>query len=267
METLVASQTKQKNRRSLRRNKPKQFEKKFKLIGVNAAGLATKLKSLDFVLKEIDPTIFFIEETKMRTSGKIKTENTGNYQIFELLRKNSAGGGLAIGAKTDIEPVWLSEGDDSVEVLVVQVKVGEIIIRCVGAYGPQEKDPIERKNKFWERLSHEVEKAQETNAAFILQMDGNLWAGKEIIENDVHDCNQNGKMFVEFMKKHSHLVVVNSLDICNGTITRRRKTTRGLEESVLDFFVVCNKISRFIVKLRHGRSTPERAHVHMYTLC
>ena len=248
MEALVA-QKKKKNRRSLRKNKPRKWEKKFKLVGVNAAGLATKLKSLDFVLKEIDPTIFFIEETKLKTSGKIKTENSGNYQIFELLRKDSAGGGLAIGAKTDVEPVWLSEGDDLVEVLVVQVKVGDLIIRCVGAYGPQEKDAIERKNKFWERLSHEVEEAQMNNSAFIIQMDGNLWAGKEIMKNDVHDCNQNGKMFRKFLKKHSHLTVVNNLDICEGLITRRRETTKGLEESVLDFFVVCSRISRFVTKM------------------
>ena len=119
----------------------------------------------------------------------------------------------------------------------------------MGAYGPQEKDCIERKHKFWERLSTEVEEAQENNLAFILQMDGNLWAGKEIIKNDVHDCNQNGKLFHEFLKKYPHLIFVNSLDLCKGLITRRRKTTRGLEEAVLDFFVICNKISRFLMKM------------------
>ena len=112
-----------------------------------------------------------------------------------------------------------------------------------------EKDYIERKHKFWERLSTEVEEAQENNLAFILQMDGNLWAGKEIIKNDVHDCNQNGKLFHEFLKKYPHLIVINSLDLCKGLITRRRKTTRGLEEAVLDFFVICNKISRFLMKM------------------
>ena len=79
--------------------------------------------------------------------------------------------------------------------------IGELSVRCVGAYGPQEKDCIERKHKFWERLSKEVEEAQEYDSAFILQMDGNLWAGKEIIKNDVHNCNQNGKLFHEFLKK------------------------------------------------------------------
>ena len=80
-------------------------------------------------------------------------------------------------------------------------------------------------------------------------MDGNLWAGKEVIKNDVHECNNNGKLFQEFLKKHTHLIVVNNLDLCQGLITRRRKTSKGLEEAVLDFFVICNRISRFIVKM------------------
>ena len=56
-------------------------------------------------------------------------------------------------------------------------------------------------------------------------------------------------MFQEFLKKHTHLIVVNHLDLCQGLITRRRKTSKGLEEAVLDFFVICNRISRFIVKM------------------
>ena len=247
METLVIK--KQKNRRALRKNKTKRFEKKFKLVGVNAAGISSKLDSLNFLLKEVQPTVFFIEETKVKTQGKIKTEYSKDYQIFELLRKNSGGGGLAIGAKNDVDPIWLAEGDDSVEVLVIQVKLGDILVRCVGAYGPQENDLVDKKHKFWERLSVEVEAAQENDTAFILQMDGNLWAGKEIIQNDVHEQNQNGKMFQEFLKKYPHLVVVNNLALCEGSITRTRKTTRGMEEAVLDFFVICNKISHFLVKM------------------
>ena len=117
-------------------------------MGVNSAGLFSKLNSLDSVLKEVQPTVFFIQESKFKQQGKIKTENARNYQIFELLRKESGGGGLAIGALHDVEPVWLSEGDDTVEVLVIQVRFGELVVRCVGAYGPQETDSIDRKQKF-----------------------------------------------------------------------------------------------------------------------
>ena len=196
-------------------------------MGVNSAGLFSKLNSLDSVLKEVQPTVFFIQESKFKQQGKIKTENARNYQIFELLRKESNGGGLTIGALHDVESVWLSEGDDTVEVLVIQVRFGELVVRCVGAYGPQETNSVDRKQKFWERLSKEVIDADENDDAFILQMDGNLWAGTEIIKRDPHSCNQNGKHFKEFLIKHPHLVVVNNVDLCEGLITRRRKLPKG----------------------------------------
>ena len=75
---------KPKNRRGLRRNKKKQCIRKLSFVGVNSAGLSFKLASFDGMLLALQPTVFFIEETKLKTSGKIKTENSDGYQIFEL---------------------------------------------------------------------------------------------------------------------------------------------------------------------------------------
>ena len=80
-------------------------------------------------------------------------------------------------------------------------------------------------------------------------MDGNLWAGPEVVKGDPNECNQNGRLFKEFLKKFPHLHVVNSLDICEGIITRRRVTIKKEEKAVLDFFVVCDLVLQFIVKM------------------
>jgi hypothetical protein len=80
-------------------------------------------------------------------------------------------------------------------------------------------------------------------------MDGNFRAGPEIIPGDPHSMNNNGKLFKEFLSKNSHLSVVNSLNLCSGLITRRRQTKLRLEESVLDVFVVCDKILAYITKM------------------
>ena len=42
------------------------------------------------VLCELKPSIFFVEETKCKESGKLKFEK---YSTFELVRNSSAGGG------------------------------------------------------------------------------------------------------------------------------------------------------------------------------
>ena len=81
-----------------------------------------------------------------------------------------------------------------------------------------------------------MKKAKEDGAALILQMDGNLWAGKNLIKGDVNRQNQNGKYFQTFLQENSHLNVVNALDLCEGIITRVRHTKERTEESILDFF-------------------------------
>ena len=42
---------------------------------------------------------------------------------------------------------------------------------------------------------------------------------------------------------------MNSLSICEGLITRKRSKNTILEESILDFFVVCNNILPFVEKM------------------
>ena len=71
--------------------------------------------------------------------------------------------------------MWIGEGDDEVEVLVVEAQIVNLKIRCICAYGPQEKDSQERQLNFWSRLSEEVSQALDNEAAIIIQMDGNLW--------------------------------------------------------------------------------------------
>ena len=236
------------NRRSMKKKNIK-FEKSLLIVGVNAAGLSSKLQSFDKMLNDLSPGIFFVEETKMRTSGKIKTEKSREYIIFELTRKQSCGGGIAIGAHKDLNPVFISEGNNETEVLVIEICLDEISIRCAGAYGPQENDLVEKKSKFWSRLDQEVEKANVLEKGFILQMDGNLHLGPEFLPNDPNKMNKNGKLFTEFLERNPHLILVNSLDICRGLITRRRKTVKKLEEAALDFFVICNRVNQYLVKM------------------
>ena len=158
-------------------------------MGVNAAGISSKLQSFKNVVRKVNPSIFFIEETKLKRPGKLNHENLSKYVVYELNRKNRNGGGLAIGVIKELKPVWISEGDDNTEILTVEVDISGLKVRCVGGYGPQESDNIERKKSFWDKLSTEVEAALESDAGFILQMDGNLWAGNDLINGDPNPCN------------------------------------------------------------------------------
>ena len=71
-------------------------------------------------------------------------------------------------------------------------------------------------------MDEEVLEARNSGSGLVIQFDGNLWAGKEIIPNDPRPQNRNGKLFQQFLTRHSHLTVVNSLSVCEGLITRSR---------------------------------------------
>ena len=104
------------------------FNKNLRLVGFNAAGLSSKLVSFEHLLKTLKPSIFFVQESKMRRQGKIRTESSNQYTIFELVRKNSAGGGLALGVLNELEPIWISEGNDDIEIQTVQISLAELQI-------------------------------------------------------------------------------------------------------------------------------------------
>ena len=104
-----------KKTRRGKRNSAKIFSKSLRLIGVNSAGLRSKLTTFRKVLSELKPSILFVEETKYKDIGKFKFEN---YVIFEMVRKNRDGGGLALGCVQEFKPVWIRDGGESVEVIL-----------------------------------------------------------------------------------------------------------------------------------------------------
>ena len=126
-----------------------------------------------------------------------------------------------------LEPSWISGGDDNAEALTVEAWVEGFPIRLLCGYGPQENDQYGRKIKFWDYIETEVNKATVSGAGFIMQIDGNLWAGERMIKDDPNEQNQNGKLFQEFLERNSNLSVVNALSVCEGKITRKKHTKNG----------------------------------------
>ena len=52
-------------------------------------------------------------------------------------------------------------------------------------------------------------------------------------------------MFMNFLNRNKSLIVVNTLDLCQGLITRVRKS----EQSILDFFIVNEKMRQYLKKM------------------
>ena len=111
--------------------------------------------------------------------------------------------------KLDLDPVFISEGDDQVEVLVVQIWIKDLHIRVINAYGQQECYSQERKSLFWARLHTEVSDVAKVNCAVFLQIDGNLHCREEIIKGDPNTINTNSKLLWSFLDNNPSISLSN----------------------------------------------------------
>ena len=185
------------------------------------------------------PAILSLQETKFKVSGKHKLDG---YVTYEHLRKEKrAGGGILMAVLQELKPALVRDGVELVEALTVDINVKQMQIVCSTAYGPQENDSKQKKKLFWKYVEEDVLRAKSEGKGYILQGDLNAWLGNKFIPNDPRPQNVNGKCMADFLIRNN-LTVVNGLQLCKGLITRIRKRKSSYENSILDFFVVCEKM-------------------------
>ena len=81
-----------------------------------------------------------------------------------------------------------------------------------------------------------------------VEMDANAKLGPEWINEDPHPQSQNGALLHAIIVRNN-LSVLNTSKNCKGIITRRKQTIRGLEESIIDFMIVCEELFNFFSEM------------------
>ena len=246
-EQPMISLKKKKTRRGYGRKMENKGEKimknmEFSLMGSNANGIQAKKESLMGNINHFKPTVITIQETKLRRLGIFKLPG---YQVFEKVR-SGFGGGLMTAVDENLSPVLISTGKkENSEILVVQVKAEKHDVRIINAYGPQEDSYNKHEiYEFWQELEEEIVSAIENKCLLVIELDANAKLGKEHIKNDPNDTTENGKLLLDILGRHN-LTVVNTMDICDGTITRERRTKTRIEKSVLDYIIVCSRMKEY----------------------
>ena len=214
------------------------------ILGANAAGLFNKLESFYRNISLFKPGVFFIQESKARQKNKIKLDD---YVIFEHIRNLSAGGGLLTAVHKSLKPVSVSN-DDTEEILVVEGKVSNSKVRFINGYGPQESSPEDVRKLFFDRLDFEIKSAKIAGSLICIEMDSNSKLGATIIPRDPKPQSENGKLLEKVIVEND-MVVVNASLLCEGTITRHRKTINNIEEAVLDHYIVCKEFFKHVSKM------------------
>ena len=234
---------KRRNTRRGLKKKPKDV--RLVAIGCNAAGLKQKVKSLESKVEKLNPGCVFLQETKLYKKGQIAIDG---FEPFEQVRDAGKGGGLLSLICKSFDPVLVYEGDDDIELLVVQGTIGKLKVRFINAYGPQEDDTSERIMSFYEALEEQIISAFDNGCGIIMECDANAKLGWDIIKNDPNAQSNNGVLLWSLVSRNN-LTVVNSLDVCNGTITRKRVTKIITETAVLDYFIVCDRMLTHVTKM------------------
>ena len=123
---------KHKTRRTLK-NKGVGTSKSLTIVGTNANGIVSKLDSLALVVKELNPAVIILQETKVNRKGQ---DSLPSYEIFELIRESDSGGSLLTAIHCDLSPVLISETEEGMEILVVKAQVEGFECTFINAYGP-----------------------------------------------------------------------------------------------------------------------------------
>ena len=92
--------------------------------------------------------------------------------------------------------------------------------------------------EFYGILEQEVKNADLLGHLVCIQMDSNAKLGQEFIKGDPHNISGNGQLLSEVILRNN-LVVCNGTPKCDGLITRERQTVDRLEQSIIDFIIVC----------------------------
>ena len=66
-----------------------------------------------------------------------------------------------------------------------------------------------------------------------------------MIEGDKNKISNNGKILKEILDRHD-LSLVKGSKKCSGLITRMKKTVNSVEESIIDYIIVCRKLFSFV---------------------
>ena len=216
----------------------------FSLMGTNANGISSKLDSLQENINIFSPTVITIQETKLRRKGSILVPG---FQVYESLRSENTGGGLLTAEDVNLDSAVVPSDNGNDDILTGQIRVGNLDLRVINAYGPQESCNNDA-SSFWQLLESEIISVKDNNCLLIIQLDANAKVGKAVIEDDPNEASKNGLTLLDMVTRHD-LSIINSLDTCEGVVTRERKIINGVEKSVLDYIITCNDMNDFMEKM------------------
>ena len=159
------------------------------------------------------------------------------------MRDKNKGGGFCVGIRHGLYQSVMVDSGDNAQFITVHLNGTNktYSTRLILAYGPEENEPGDVKDLFYQNLSLQIEKALISGSNVVLAGDINAKLGSKIIALDQCDMSGNGKRLYDVYTKYD-LVPLNSLDICSGVFTQVHHNNGKIEKSVLDYVFVNSRL-------------------------
>ena len=122
----------------------------------NINGITSKKESLQKTVKDVNPDIVCLCETKLGSMGTVENLLQGYKMVGRCLKFGQ--GGVAIAAKKEVYSTFLDiSSTENKNIMVGRVKIGGHTIRVVVGYAPQETEEEEVCEEFYTDLAIEVQ--------------------------------------------------------------------------------------------------------------
>ena len=99
-----------KKTRRGKRKAAKVVTKNLIFAGVNPAGARAKWNTWRKVIRQSQAMVWTMQETQCTQLNSLKMDDL-DFVVYEKVRDNKSGGGVAIAAKKDLNPILIFEGD------------------------------------------------------------------------------------------------------------------------------------------------------------
>ena len=198
----------------------------------NINGLLSKRESLELIIKMEKPDLVALCETKLHLNSTFTIDG------YETIKSNLKTGkeGILIAAKigtfSSLDMIYQAENRNIMSVEVVYPKDS---VNLVVVHGPQEGDPREVKENFYNNIKVEIERCISNNNRLIIAGDFNA---KMDLNGNKIEANSGNAMLLKTIIEMYNLQVINFQKHTNGKWTRIQKKGGNETKSVLDYIIV-----------------------------
>ena len=208
----------------------------------NARGMKGKIASLTCILNDMQPQLFLLTETQLRSNVGITIPN---YTFYGKSREKRIGGGVGLLVRNDIrQNIYIHTSNRNLEIIWASVRRKKTHPILIGAYYGKQESRTNKEDIEYEMtmLREEIEERKNDGEIF-LAMDANAKIG--ILGEEI---SRNGKKILEVFD-NTDLTIINTSEKCQGKVTRKN-TKDETKISAIDFVVASHQVEKWISNMK-----------------